>query len=261
METASPSSCSNENASGSESLLLSLPAEIREEVYKHLFHVEHNQPCNVDLVGLGNTGCWCADGLSLTNRQLYDELRPRFYEGVRFVFNNPMWGERFFHRFRLMAEWVISLKVTYENDVVQSHLLRDIFNYLSNSKLRNLELEVLSYDSEVWPDPHIRPRPLYLPSSAGTKEFAAIKYDLLWRPLRHSLNRLDSIKSLTVVGFPEGDTEEAIFNLSIGMQARAHQEGKGIKKTETTCLGSRGVAEWLYKIEILPEKKDDQPVL
>jgi hypothetical protein len=25
-------------------------------------------------------------------------------------------------------------------------------------------------------------------------------------------------------------------------------------------LGSRGVAEWLYKIEILPPKKDDQPV-
>jgi hypothetical protein len=67
--------------------------------------------------------------------------------------------------------------------------------------------------------------------------------------------------SLTVVGFPERDTEEAIFNLSIGMQTRAHQEGKGIKKTETTCLGSRGIAEWLYKIEILPEKKDDQPVL
>jgi hypothetical protein len=67
--------------------------------------------------------------------------------------------------------------------------------------------------------------------------------------------------SLTVVGFPEGDTEEAIFNLSMGMQARAHQEGKRIKKTETTCLRSRGVAEWLYKIEILPEKKDGQPVL
>jgi hypothetical protein len=26
-------------------------------------------------------------------------------------------------------------------------------------------------------------------------------------------------------------------------------------------LRSRGVAEWLYKIEILPEKKDGQPVL
>jgi hypothetical protein len=103
------------------------------------------------------------------------------------------------------------------NTVVESRLVRDVFNCLSNSNLRNLEIEVSSYDGENRPD-HAD-RPIYL-RSLNAKESSARRYDILWRPLRHSLKSIESITSLTVVGFPSVEMEEAIFKLSIRMEER-----------------------------------------
>ena len=141
-----------------------------------------------------------------------------------------------------------SLKIIYTNTVMDSCLLRDVFNHLSGSSLLHLELRVLPFDGDAGPNPVSRP--LYLPSVLNAKEFLAIKYDLLWRPLRHPLERMESIISLTFIGHPSVEMEEVIFKLSTWMEARANQEGKRTEKVEKKDFGRPGCLEWFYKIEI-----------
>ena len=160
--------------------LLNLPPEIQEAIYTHLFHEEHDLRCNVSLDKPKDTGCWCSDALTLTNRQLYAELRSRFYEHVRMVFANPKLGALYSRRLGLQREWITSLKITFANTAIESCLLEVIFNHLSHSRLRNLELLVVTSAGDANTDG--LSRPLYLPSSSKTKEFAAIQYDLQWRP-------------------------------------------------------------------------------
>ncbi|KAE9380192.1 hypothetical protein N431DRAFT_552391 [Stipitochalara longipes BDJ] len=133
-------------------------------------------------------------------------------------------------RFGRKTEWITSLKITFTNTAVDSNVLQHIFNDLSHSQLRKLELEVLPSSGDARADS--LSRPFYLLTSSNTKEFAAIEYDLLWRPLKSSLSRMDSIMSLVVVGFPNVEIEEAIFVLSMRMEERARLEGNGSRKVK-----------------------------
>jgi len=234
--------------------LLTLPPEIQSAIYTHLFHENQDQQCNVHLDKPRDTGCWCSDGLTLTNCRLYAEFRSRFYEHIRLVFASPKLGALFLRRLGHQREWITSLKITFANTAMGSYLLEDIFNRLSNSRLRNLELKVVPFTGDVRTDP--RSRPLYLPSSLETTEFAANQYDLQWRPLKFSLGRMNGIASLVIVGYPNVEVEEAIFVLSMSMGERARLEGNRIEKRETRDSGLRGDdSEWFYKIQILTEKK------
>jgi hypothetical protein len=57
------------------------------------------------------------------------------------------------------------------------------------------------------------------------------------RTCHHPLTKLEHIKSLTVVGIPDADTEEAIFNLVKQMESRAQSTGDVLRKTHAHHLG------------------------
>lgn len=241
------------NTSGPQSPLLNLPIELREEIYKQIFHECHvdDLPCNTYLEGRGDTGCWCGNGLSLTNHQFYNETRRMFYNCVRLIFLDPVSCERFFRKLGRKAEWVTSLKVTYEDIFSQACLFRDIFRYIGpNSNLRNLVLHVSSWDTE--PDSP----PLYFPSLQ--KSLWAARYDLSLRPARHPLTKLKSIMFLSVIGHPTVEMEEAIFKLSLEMEERARLEGKQLDKVVGKVVGlSPGkTEEWFYVTKIRPVRPE-----
>jgi hypothetical protein len=127
---------------------------------------------------------------------------------------------------------------------MDSFRLQDIFDLALN--LRHLEIH---YDGHTTFD--VTPPPLYLPSSSNSGESRAIKYDLLWRPQRMFISRMDSITSLTILGHPSVDMEEAVFKLSLRMKERANQEAQRIEETEKGILwGPNSERKWLYKLEI-----------
>jgi hypothetical protein len=185
----------------------SLPPELRESIYSNLLREEHDEPCSKVLLGLENVGCLCGPGLSLTNRFFYNELRGRMYKCMTFIFNKPVFADRFFRRLGNRSNFVTSLKLTYKNTLVNSFLLRDVFAWLSKSNLRHLELRVLP-DNGL-PDP--ASLPIYMISAPGAVEFEIGRYDHLLRPLRTSLQYIQSLQSLTVIGHPNRDGEEAII--------------------------------------------------
>lgn len=74
---------------------------------------------------------------------------------MTFIFNKPVFADLFFGRLGNRRNWVISLKITYPNILVDSFLLRDVFVWLLGSDLRNLELAVLSGNELL--DPASRP--------------------------------------------------------------------------------------------------------
>ena len=236
----------NEAKSDSRSPLLLLPSELRQEIYTQIFHEWHGDdlPCNIFLEGRGNVGCWCGNGLSLANHQLYNETRHVFYRCIRLSFMHPVACELFLRKFGKRTEWVTSLKVAFANAPWQAWLFRDIFRYLGpNSNLHYLELRVLSWDLEQFP-------PIYSTSLPQPLQQAA-KYNLSFRPATHLLAKLRSISSLTVIGHPTGEMEEAIFKLSMEMEERGKNEGKQVEKVDTKIEEqSLGKSPWFYKIQI-----------
>jgi hypothetical protein len=144
------------------------------------------------------------------------------------------------------AEWITSLKVAFAN-TTQTWQFRDIFRYLgSNPNLRYLELQVSSWDLEPFP-------PIYSTLLPQTMQQIA-RYDISFRPATHPLTKLRSITSLTVIGHPTGEMEEAIFKLSIAMEERGKNEGKQVEKVDTKIEEqSLGKSPWFYKIQIKDE--------
>ena len=179
----------------------------------------------------------------MTNRQLYDETRVLFYNCARFVFQNPKSCINFLTRIGEHSMHLSTLAITYRDVYAQSFLLRDVFNKLKNTtKLRNLELYI---DHHSLPD-SLGNSPIYLPSSQ--KAAPAAFYDMSWRPTKHPLAELRSLRNLTVVGSPaSGEIEEAIFKVRLGMEAYGRKEKKAVRQTEEWRAG---FWEWAYTIEI-----------
>jgi len=244
------SSASSSTLSSEANPLLSLPTELRQEIYGWIFHDQHgsNVPCNIFNLQRGNIGCRCGDGLSRTNRQLYNETRPHFYNCARFVFMTPIACKKFLESIGSRADWMGSLKVSYTDNYFEPFLFRNIFrSFGPDSNLRYLSLQVAPRKRSLLED---HPLPMYLPSSQIA--FPAEFYDLSLRPGKHPLVELNSIRSLTVVGHPEiGEMEEAILHLSLKMEKKAREEGKYAKKVEELHVGFR---EWFYSIEIIDEE-------
>jgi len=66
--------------------------------------------------------------------------------------------------------------------------------------------------------------------------------------------KLRSIISLTIIGHPTGEIEEALFKLSNEMEERGKSEGKRVEKVDTKIEDpSLGKSPWFYKTQI----KDD----
>jgi len=158
---------------------------------------------------------------------------------------HPISCELFLRNFGKKTEWVTSLRVTYANATLHTWLFRDIFGYLGpNSKLRHLELQVSSLDPEPLP-------PIYSTPLKGQHLQRAARYDLSFRPARHPLTKLRSITSLTVIGYPTGEMEEALFKLSIEMEERGMKDGKRVEKVDTNIEEqSLGKSPWFYNIQI-----------
>jgi hypothetical protein len=132
----------------------------------------------------------------------------------------------------------------FESCICECPLFRDIFRYLGpNSNLHYLELRVLSWDLEQFP-------PIYSTSLPQPLQQAA-KYNLSFRPATHLLAKLRSISSLTVIGHPTGEIEEALFKLSMELEERGKNEGKQVEKVDTKVEDqSLGKSPWFYKIQI-----------
>jgi hypothetical protein len=69
---------------------------------------------------------------------------------------------------------------------------------------------------------------------------------------------MDSILSLTVIGNPNVEIEEAVFKCRMKMVEQAKREGKCLEETERRVLGRRGAHhQWFYKAEILSSRKHE----
>jgi len=63
--------------------------------------------------------------------------------------------------------------------------------------------------------------------------------------------KLRSIISLTIIGHPTGEIEEALFKLIMEMEERGKNEGKRVEKVDMKAEDSNlGESPWLYKIQI-----------
>jgi hypothetical protein len=225
--------------------LLTLPLELRQTIYKYVFHTDPNdRDCyHAFSMQLGDLGCRCGKGLSISNSQLYNETRARFYSCARFVFKTPNSCSNFLSRIGEHSVNVGTLAITYRDVYAQSYLLRDIFSKVKNTtNLRNLELYI---DHHSMPD-SLGNSPIYLPSSQ--KAAPAAFYDTSWRPTNHPLAELRCLRSLTVVGSPaSGEVEEAIFKVRLNMETFGKKERKAVRQSEEWRAG---FSEWAYTIEI-----------
>lgn len=228
-----------------EPSLVGLPLEIRQQIYRHVFHEQPKSchQCEVFDLRLGSLGCLCGEGLSRANRKLYRESRSRYYNCARFIFKNVSACKRFLDDIGHNTMHISALAVTYKNEYAQLDLLRYILGRFRKSEsLHALQLTVEPWDGHLKAGP-----PIYLPT-ARQEYTDADFYDWTLRYQKHPLAHLSHLRSLTIQGHPgTGEVEEAIFKASSRIKQLAQGEGHNASTTEDYY---NGMAEWFYKIEV-----------
>ncbi len=136
-----------------------------------------------------------------------------------------------------------SLSISYQDNFPQLAILRLVFEHLKfTQSLKALHLHIFS--GEYFP-----PRssdPIYF--GTAKRKRSAEYYDLKWRPVKHPLAKITSLRSLSVQGHPgTGEIEEAVVKIFEEIKALAVREGKFICTYEEN---SNREDRLFYKIQI-----------
>jgi hypothetical protein len=232
--------------------LSNLPLELQELIYGYIFHdytSDHN--CKHFYTRVNNLGCRCGRGLSCVNYFFYNETRARYYQGARFVFQNPDMCQRFLGIGRITKN-LGHLSIAYTDNYAESSLLRPIFNdLLFFSCLKSLHLQV---NRDGYSGSTFFPLlPIYGAMIDPHPSLKAELYDLSMRPITHPIGGLKFVRKLVVHGQPNHEIEEAVLQLIFNIEKLAKKEGKIV---QTECRGQTLFGEWLYEMKIVDETPD-----
>ena len=221
--------------------LLALPLELRQHISDYVFH---SLCCNK------TGGCRCGDALSITNRQLYQEMRPLVYKYAKPRFLDVESCLRFLRDIKDNVVYINSLCIIDRELSSQSYRLADVFRCKGLERLRKFKLVVmplLKNSRRI----EIHAPPVY--SLFEERHSPAAVYDMTLRASRHPLTEMKYLRSLTIEGYPQSDVEEAVFKASRNIEELARREGKLIKKWERESVGTDRYAleGWIYGIEIV----------
>ncbi|KAF4630933.1 hypothetical protein G7Y89_g7205 [Cudoniella acicularis] len=216
-----------------------IPLEIRLQIYDYIFHVDSFK-CGP----MGIMGCHCGEELSRTNRQIYAECRPLYYNRARFVLRDPTKCIKFLDSIGQNIEHLRDLGLRLKNNYSDSALLRNVFErFPLGSNLRHLQLNIYSNEGFGREDHVGVSPPLYWPMNR--EDSSAVAYDLRYRPASHPLAKLRSLHSLTVTGIPGlSEIEESIYRLSLSIDERGRKE----RNTVFTSNSVAPCTAWFYRI-------------
>lgn len=225
--------------------LLSLPLEIRQDIYDYVFH---SVRCNE------TGGCHCGDNLSISNRQLYAEARPLVYKHAKPRFLDVESCIRFLRDIKDNVIYIKSISIVDRELSSQSYRLADVFRH------KGIEaLEAFHFVVKPWVDTSrqssrsrqtdSRTPPVY--SWFEEQNSPAAVYDLSLRVSRHPLAAMKHLRKLEVEGYPQGDIEEAIFKASRNIEELGRRQGKSVTRWESNNTDSFGRETWAYGIEIV----------
>jgi hypothetical protein len=244
--------------------LLSLPAEIQLQIYGYLFH----KSCGGYSKKYGSLGCRCGEGLSLTNCELYMQLRHKFYQHARFVFHDPRSCIRFLDRIGPVFSMDVGLiSISYDAETEPEYLAH-IFDQLGPFGLRNLNL-VARPSAEVL-------HAMLNPAQSLQPYLATPLLDLpvippAWMPLYTSwaeqlhpelmewvathcfitpIVLLKSIRRLTVTGSPTPcRIDFSLYKLRENLEDLAEKNGMEIEEElQSTDEG------WLWQLDVVEKK-------
>ena len=221
--------------------LLTIPLELRQHIYNYVFH---SRWCNE------TRGCHCGDALSVTNRQLYQEIRPLVYKHAKPQFLDVESCIRFLRDIKDNVVYLNSLSIIDRELSSQSYRLADVFRHKGIEGLREFKLVIMPWlKNSRWIEFHAPP--VY--SLFEERHSPAAVYDMSLRVSRHPLAEMKHLRNLTIEGYPQSDIEEAIFKASRNIEELARREGKSVKRWERESVSTDRYAPegWAYSIEII----------
>lgn len=207
--------------------LFLLPFELRQKIYSCIVH---ENPTALDLCYNSwlDQGCRCARSISIVNRQLYEEVRPLVYKYGKFSLYYP-------HKFVDFLKDIGEANIKHLGSLAVSwgwnpyelqemlHRLRPCTNL--HTLLLNARDPAYGTDPGCGTSAHAL---AYMPTASRAKT-----YDFTLRNCDHPLTKFEHIEHLTVLGVPDTQTEEAIFNLVGQMERRAYESGNVLRKTHS----------------------------
>jgi hypothetical protein len=198
---------------GADGIFLSLPPELRSQIYGNIFHSRGSRASECITTEL--LGCRCGEGLSRACKQLYLDSRRSYFYHAEFIFRNANNCEKFLEGIGHHIEHLGALDITFHmGSETDCKAMIKICELLQAARaLFSLHLDMRSSSSALRP-PRRYPRfprtPLYWPTRVLTPE----GYDLQLRAPRHPLAEIKALRTFTVVGHPYNDEwEEAIFKV------------------------------------------------
>ena len=229
-----------------QAALLKLPLELRQYMYNYIFHSP----------GCTKSGsCHCGDSLSITNRQLYQEIRPLVYKHSKPRFSDERRCIQFLRDIKGNVAHIRSLSMIAKELSSHSYRLADVFRFPGVENLQEFNLTVEPWQTGmdlVSPAGRATSRTPPVYSLFEERRSPATVYDMSLRVSRHPLAAMKHLRKLTVEGHPQSDIEEAIFKASRNIEELGRREGREIKRWEREIAhaGPYAAGNWLYGIEI-----------